>query len=171
MGRTLVIGYGNLDRADDGVGLRVINALRASLNQKLLSEDENGMEELGNHIDSIFMVQLVPELMDLLVDYDRVVFVDAHVYPDVPELHCTRVLPDYRPSAFTHHMSPSMFLALARALSGRAPEGHLVSIRGYDFDFHRELSPQTRRHVEPAAQRIIAMVSSCDCADEGAATV
>jgi len=159
MGRTLVIGYGNLDRADDGVAFHVVNALRARLGQEPLSEDESGMEELDQDIDSVFIVQLVPELMDLLVDYNRVVFVDAHVRPDVPELHSTTVSPDYRLSAFTHHVNPSMLLALAKALNGHAPQGHLVSIRGRDFDFHRELSPQTERHVETAAKTIIALVA------------
>jgi len=159
MARTLVIGFGNLDRADDGVAFYVINALRARLGRKLLSDYESGMEELGSDSDSIFIVQLVPELIDLLVDYDRVVFVDAHVRSDVPELHCAAVPPDYRLSAFTHHMNPSMLLALAQALNGQSPEARLVSIRGHDFDFHRQLSPDTQRHVQRAAKTIIGMIS------------
>ena len=46
MPRTLIIGFGNLDRADDGVAFYVINALRRRLGQKALSEEDTGLEEL-----------------------------------------------------------------------------------------------------------------------------
>ena len=56
MSRTLVIGFGNIDRADDGVAFYVINALRRRLGQKPLSEEDTGLEELGAPIDSVFLV-------------------------------------------------------------------------------------------------------------------
>ena len=155
MSRTLVIGYGSLDRADDGVAYYVINALRRRLGQEMLSEDETGLEELGEQIDSIFLVQLAPELMDVLAGYDQVIFVDAHVYENVDNLHCTPVLPEYAPATFTHHMGPAMILALIKALYHREPTGHIVSIRGYDFDFHRDLSADTKALVEPAVEYIL----------------
>lgn len=153
--RTLIIGYGSIDRADDGVAYFVINALRRRLGQKPLSEDETGLEDLGKQVDSIFLVQLAPELMDVLACYDQVIFVDAHVLENVDNLHCTPVLSEYTPATFTHHMSPAMILALLKALYHREPTGHIVSIRGYDFDFHRDLSRATRTLVEPAVKYIL----------------
>jgi molybdopterin-guanine dinucleotide biosynthesis protein A len=44
--RTLIIGYGNLERADDGVAYHAVNALRQRLGQKALSEDETGLQGL-----------------------------------------------------------------------------------------------------------------------------
>ena len=155
MSRTLIIGFGSLDRADDGVAYHVINALRRRLGQNMLAEDETGLEELGAQIDSIFLVQLAPELMDVLAVYDQVVFVDAHVYANVDNLHCTPILPEYTPATLTHHMGPAMILALVKALYHREPAGHLVSIRGYNFDFHRDLSEATRALVEPAVDYIL----------------
>jgi hydrogenase maturation protease len=154
MHRILIIGFGSIDRGDDGVAYHVINALRQRLGQNMLDEDETGLEELGNQTDSVFLVQLAPELMDIMAGYDQVVFVDAHVLENVGNLHCVPVLPEYTPATITHHMGPAMILALLKALYQREPTGHLVSIRGYNFDFHRNLSPDTKALVEPAAEYI-----------------
>ena len=156
--RTLVVGYGNIDRGDDGVAYCVINALRRRLSQKLLSEDSTGLEELGAEVDSIFLVQLAPELMEVLAGYRRVIFVDAHVYENVDNLHCAPVFPEYTPSTFTHHMTPAMLLAFFKTLYHREPTGHLVSIRGYDFDFRRGLSADTEVLLEAAVDRILQLI-------------
>ena len=153
--RTLVIGYGNLDRADDGVAYEVINALRRRLGHDRLPEEETGLDGLGRPVDSVFLSQLTPELMDILADYDRVIFVDAHIREDVPPLHSCRVLAEAASLTFTHHMSPSMLLALTKALLNREPAGSLVSVRGNDFDFHRGLSTSTEIHVEAAVDSIL----------------
>jgi hydrogenase maturation protease len=155
MPRTLIIGYGNLDRADDGVAYFVINSLRRRLGQAALPEDNTGLEELGAQTDSIFLPQLVPELIDTLADYDQVIFVDAHVLEDVPDLFCTPVLPEYTPSAFTHHVTPAMLLALLHGLHHREPAAHILSIRGYEFDFHRGLSAVTRTVADQAVEHIL----------------
>jgi Ni,Fe-hydrogenase maturation factor len=98
-------------------------------------------------------------LIDTLVDYDQVVFVDAHVRDDVPDLHCEPVLAEYAPSAFTHHMTPAMLLALLKAIHGREPVGRLVSVRGRDFDFHSRLSASAQALVEPAVTCILRVIA------------
>jgi hydrogenase maturation protease len=154
MPRTLVIGYGNVDRADDGIAYHVVNALRRRLGQKPLADDDTGLQELGAQTDSILLAQLVPELIDMLADYDQVIFVDAHVRDDVPDLYCAPVSSEYVASPFTHHLTPGMLLALLHVLRQRDPVGYLVSIRGYDFDFHRNLSPVVEQLVPAAVEHI-----------------
>ena len=158
--RTLVIGYGNIDRADDGVAFCAVNALRRRLGQKILSEDNTGLDELGAEVDSIFLVQLVPEIMDVLAGYHQVIFVDAHVRERLDNLHCAPVSPEFAQSTFTHHMTPAMLLALLELLHCPCPTGHLVSIRGYDFDFHRDLSADTKALVKPAVEYILRLATS-----------
>ncbi len=160
MKRILVIGFGNLDRADDGVAFHIINAVRRDLALDPLSENETGLEELGRPVDTAFIGQLVPEMIDLLVDYDRIVFVDAHVDTSLEHLHHAPVSPDEAGLTFTHHMSPATLLAFYDALHGCHPEGHLVSVRGVDFDFHRRLSPSTASFVLPAARQIMSLIRS-----------
>jgi hydrogenase maturation protease len=158
MPRALVIGFGNIDRADDGVAFYVINALRRRLGQKMLTEEDTGLEDLGAPIDSIFLSQLAPELMDTLAECGQVIFVDAHVYENMEALHCATVLPEYTPATFTHHVTPGMLLSLLKALHHLEPTGHIVSIRGYNFDFHRDLSPDTKALVEPAVDFILQLL-------------
>ncbi len=160
MSRTLVIGFGNIDRADDGVAYHVINGLRRRLGQGMLHEDETGLEEIGAQIDSIFLVQLAPELMDVIILYDKVIFVDAHVYDNVDSLYYAPVFPEFTQATFTHHMMPSMLLALLKAICNREPTAHIISIRGYDFDFHRNLSADTEALVEKAVDHILLLHGS-----------
>ena len=160
MSRTLVIGFGNIDRADDGLAYHVINALRRYLGQKALSEEDTGLEDLGAPVDSVFLSQLTPELMDTLVAYGQVVFVDAHVYENLEDLHCAPVVPEYVPSTFTHHLTPAALLALLKTLYRAEPAGHLVSIRGHDFNFHRDLSKEATALVEPAVSCVLRIISN-----------
>jgi hydrogenase maturation protease len=159
MGHTLVIGYGNLDRQDDGVAYHVINALRRRLGQDGLDEEETGLEELGAAIDSIFVVQLAPELLDTAAAYEQTIFVDAHARTDIGDLYWAPVQPEYASATFTHHMTPALFLALLQALYRREPAGSMVSIRGHRFDFQRGLSAATQAFVEPAAEQILRLTS------------
>lgn len=159
MTRTLIIGYGNIDRQDDGVAYVVVNALRGRLGQAFLAEDETGLEGLGGEADSIFLLQLGPELLDVVAAYDRVVFVDAHVRPDAPDVGVEPIQVEYATATFTHHMTPAMFLALLAALFGARPDSHLVSIRGHAFDFEKGLTAETTVLVEVAVEEILKLLS------------
>jgi hypothetical protein len=52
-----------------------------------------------------------------------------------------------------------MLLAMLKALHHHTPMGHLVSIRGYDFDFHRTLSLKTEALVDSAVQYILQLLN------------
>ncbi len=158
MPRTLVIGYGNVHRADDGVAYHIIKRLREQLGQEALDDDDTGLDTLGAQVDSVFLTQLVPELVDTLVEYERIIFVDAHVRDDAPDLDLAPVSPAYAPSAFTHHMTPAMLLALLEAIHGLQPVGYLVSIRGRDFDFRQRLSAEAEALVKPAVESILHLI-------------
>jgi hydrogenase maturation protease len=160
MARSLILGYGNVDRRDDGAAIAVINALRNRLGQRPLEAGETGLESLGKAVDSAFVVQLGPELLDLLAGYNWVCFVDAHVQPDWADVHCASIEAEYRPSAFTHHMTPGMLLALLKALHQTEPHALLVSIRGHQFDFERGLTPATERLIAPAADEILGLLGA-----------
>jgi len=159
MARTLVIGYGNVDRQDDGVAFHVLNAARLRLGRPPLAEDDTGLEDLGHPVDTIFLLQLGPELLDVAAEYERLILVDAHVQAGVEDVRWERVVPEYAPSAFTHHMTPAMFMALLQALYQRRPEVHVVSIRGHHFDFQRNLTASTAALVEPAADQVLHLIA------------
>jgi hydrogenase maturation protease len=145
--RTLIIGYGNPSRRDDGVGLAVVNGLRQWLGKAPLEEGDDGYNELDGEIDTLFLQQLMPELAETLAQYDRVWFVDAHlgVYPEL--VRRSAVLASLDPAMVSHHLKPQALLVLAGQLYGHMPEAELISIRGFDFDFGDELSARTLEGV------------------------
>jgi hydrogenase maturation protease len=158
--RALVVGYGNVYRSDDGVAHAVVNSLRRRLEQPDLSEDETGLDSLGASTDSVFLVQLTPELLDAMQAYAIIVFVDAHVMTDAPDLDVRSVCIQAPASSFTHHMTPEMLLGLLMTLCGATPCGYIVSIRGREFSFGRRLSQQTEALVEPAVDSILGLIGS-----------
>ena len=160
MRRSLVIGYGNLDRQDDGLGFYVVNRLRRHLGQKPLAFDDNGLARLGRAMDSIFIRQLVPELIETAADYDQLVFVDAHIPADIPNLMCTRIDPADGMAGFTHQLHPAAFLGLLKALCDHEPVSHLLSVLGCNFNFGRGLSANAARHVDPAIRIILKLLET-----------
>jgi hydrogenase maturation protease len=157
---TIIVGYGNIYRSDDGVAFSVINELRRRLGHEPLEEGDTGLDNLNNENDSVFVSQLVPEIMELLARYTRILFVDAHVGPDMEELNVEPVAPEYVASSFTHHMTPSSLLAFLKTMYRSEPDAYLVSIRGHDFDLTQTLSPKTRALVKPAVEAIIQLINS-----------
>ena len=162
MARTLVVGFGNVFRRDDGVGFAVLNALRERLGRSPLAVDEDGYDDLGHELDTLFLHQLVPELAEVIAGYDRVVFVDAHV-GTIPDLiREEAVVAHYEPATVPHQLLPCTVLAMAQDLYASHPGGVLLSIRGHDFDFGEELSPQTSALVNESVDRILAFVAEAE---------
>ncbi|MGV8056561.1 MAG: hydrogenase maturation protease [Smithellaceae bacterium] len=156
--RTIIIGYGNIDRSDDGVAYEVVNLVRQHLGQKILEDGDTGLENLQGEIDSIFLPQLVPEIMELLTGYEQIIFVDAHTGTDVEDLNCFKVIPQYISSTFTHHMTPDALLAFLKSLYSHEPEAYMVSVCAQNFDFKRSFSPKTQSLLGPARERILQLL-------------
>ena len=153
MKRTLIIGYGNPDREDDGVGWRIVERLAAQLPGTVIAQ--HILDTQPGDIPSLLVaLQLMPEYAETVAQYDRVCFVDAHTgaYPDDVNVVETQAL--FQSSPFTHHLTPDTLLALAAATYGRAPEGMVVSVRGYQFGFKETLSPATDELANQAVARI-----------------
>ena len=127
--RTLVIGYGNLDRGDDGVAFDVVNLLRRQLGVKPLDADETGLDDRGGETGAVFVRQLVPELALDVGGCERLVFVDAHVAAEPRAIVCVAVRPEARLSSTLSHTLPvEGFLWLVQAVTGRAPEPSILRI-------------------------------------------
>jgi hydrogenase maturation protease len=155
--KTLVIGFGNVYRRDDGAGFFAINALRERLGRPPLEEDEDGLGDLGHEIDTLLLHQLVPELVDTVAQYDLVVFIDAHM-GTIPELVRQEELEAcYKSATVSHILHPCTLLAMARELYTRQPSGVLISVRGYDFEFGKGLSEQTAALIPETTERVWAL--------------
>ena len=140
--KTLVIGYGNDSRNDDGAGWFVVS--------ELAKLDLPGVTLETAH-------QLEVDFAEVVRDYDQVIFVDAAI-PESPEPWWTaEVEPGFRSHAVAHFLTPGDVLGLCRTLYGQAPRGRLFSIRGHDFNFGMELSPATREAALEVVREIAAL--------------
>ena len=112
--KTLLLGWGNPDRQDDGAAWHILAEVARRSGLPLPDEEGESFAEPGAELDLFFTLQLTPE-------------------------SC---------------------LELALRLYGSAPEAWLVSVRGYEFGFARELSPQTSALVQQAATCLIAWLTT-----------
>ncbi len=151
---TLVIGYGNADRQDDGVGWHVLKHLAEKIGSTIPEDPGAPIEISSEQVDLLFILQIFPELAQTLAQYKRVCFVDAHTAEIKDEIAWSELTPAYERSPFTHHMSPKTVLSITATIYDHVPEAVLVSIRGLSFQFERELSPKTAALAEEATQRI-----------------
>ena len=168
---TLVAGFGNLYRRDDGVASFVVNALREHLGRPPLDPMDDGFGDLQHDVDTVVLHQLVPELAEDLQHYSQVIFVDAHVPESVPEdFHEETVEPSFHTPFVSHQTHPATVLALTAQMYGVAPEATLISLVGYDFDFGEGLSDATAALVPQAVTRILELVAQLGPSSTGAST-
>lgn len=148
--RTLVAGFGNVLRGDDGVGVEVVRRLEAAgwgaVNGVRLVEIGTGG------------VQLAQELLD---PFDRLVIVDAMARGGPPgRVYAVRV--DHVPPADIvdpHTAVPARALAMAAALRALPSEVFIVGCEPGDVDeLTLELSPPVRRAADEIVTRVIALL-------------
>lgn len=136
--KTLVIGYGNTLRRDDGAG--VVAARRLA------------RECPGTTV--VTVQELHPEIAEEVAGCDMVIFLDASVR--MRGVCVTRILPEGEaPGAEGHALTPAGVLGLCTALYGQAPEeALLVEIPAFEFGFGERMSEGTLRMIDCAAQLV-----------------
>ena len=159
MSKILIIGYGNPDREDDGVAWHILERLAERLGRPDPAQAAESLEGADGAPDLLCRLQLDPDLAEIVADYDRICFVDAHTGAYAEDVRFEEIAGGFQASPFTHHMTPETVLALAATLHRRAPQGAVVSVRGYQFGFAHALSPATAQLAEAATERIMAWLS------------
>ena len=159
MNKWIILGYGNPDRGDDGVAWHLLNELLIGQGIHQVDLLISEITDLNGKADIWFNFQLLPEISELIAKYDRALFIDAHTGEITEEINFLKIEPDFKNSPFTHHFTPSSCLAIAESIAGRYPEAWLLSIRGFNFEFSRELSPKTKELSIIALQQIQALIS------------
>ena len=132
---TLILGWGNPGRGDDGLGPEFVRAMA-------------GLEIPGVATDSDYQLQV--EDAAEIAGYQRVLFVDADRGGAEP-FWLDRQRPDGSLAFSTHSVTPGAILTLARDLFQAEPEAWILGIRGYEFDlFAERLSNQARSNLDQA---------------------
>jgi hydrogenase maturation protease len=133
--KTLIIGIGNPGRGDDGLGPALVERL-AQVEKGSLAE--GAVVEAPGGYAAVWKYQLNIEDAHLIKDFDAVVFVDAAVDGEPAAL--TDLTPTAAITFTTHELSPGAVMALADELYGKAPQAHILSMRGCDWDLKEGLS-------------------------------
>jgi len=144
---TLIIGYGNTLRGDDGVGCYVA-------------------ERLGKHfrnqadVEVLAVQQLTPEMAKDISQSAFVIFVDASNHGEPGSIQRNPVSPERGPSGFTHQFTPPALLAAAEQLYGHAPEAISITLAGWTFDLSDELSPSANSRLPKFIEQVKEAVES-----------
>lgn len=167
MQRVLVVGCGNASRRDDGAGLYVIRGLAARFGLAPQPEEEDGFAEARGQVEGAagpvclemrFTQQFDLVLADELKEVDLFIAVDAHTGACPEALRRVEVSPGYSSSLTSHHLTPDTLAGISLALHGKAPRTVVFSVRGYDFNFGTDLTPQTQAAADQAIEEIATLV-------------
>jgi hydrogenase maturation protease len=150
--RTLILGWGNPGRGDDGLGPEFVRLIARSQIPTVV-------------VDTDYQLQV--EDAAEIAGFQRVVFVDADRLGAEP-FWLERLHPDGTPSFSTHSVAPGAILALARDLFQVEPEAWILGIRGYQFDeFGERLSDRARSNLDRAVEYMKAALLEADLAEVG----
>jgi hydrogenase maturation protease len=141
---TLVIGFGNEWRSDDGLGPRVAGRLAAMRLPRLRT---------------LAVQQLMPELAEELSTVSLAVFVDASIETIADGVAVNAIEPGGE-IGMTHVCEPQALLALAKLLFGHAPPAWLVHVTGEHFGVGEGLSEAAQQHAQRAVEIITTLLNT-----------
>ncbi|HYX83277.1 MAG TPA: hydrogenase maturation protease [Gemmatimonadales bacterium] len=146
--RTLIAGFGNVLRGDDGFGSAVIRRLETEP-----LEHETDLLDAG--IGGLHLAR------QLLSGYDRVIVIDAMVRGGAPGTLYLQRVTDVEPEERIdpHLARPATALGLAKTLGALPPDVLLVGCEPAVLEEPTlELSPSVQAAVEPAARHVLALL-------------
>lgn len=149
MAKTLIIGYGNTLRQDDGLG----PAAAEALSQMQFSES----------VKVIICQQLTPELAADLSAAERVAFIDAAEPGSLPAGTIQKTALSSCPpatSGVTHYFDPATLLALAGALYQHAPQAALFTMTAASFGLSETFTGAVQQALPGLIQAVARWVDS-----------
>ena len=135
---TLVIGYGNSLRSDDGIGLKV-----AAEVEKLEF----------SHARSLRLHQLTPELAATLAEVDRAIFIDAAVNRETVQIDVLKP-EEAQGRQVGHFCDARSLLAMSQLLYDYAPQAWLITIPVQNLDFGETFSSVAEKGAREALKII-----------------
>ncbi len=141
-----VIGIGNPLRSDDGVAEYVCSLI-----------EKNAFR----NVSVVTVQQLQTELIDSLLKFEVLVFVDASLEGDdfqfyeLKESNCN--------SFSSHHLGPELLASLARQLYGKHWAIRICAIRGYRFSIGDQLSAGAFQNAHKALSFLQSWIVNACC--------
>lgn len=145
MEKILVIGIGNIGRADDGLGWAFLDKI---------ADDER--------FDIQYRYQLQVEDAELISNYKRVWFIDAShdVYPEGYKSGVVK--PEAQFSYTSHALPPSAIVQLCHEIYGAFPSTFLLGISGKEWGLRNGMSEIAKVRLEKAFEHFIQLEASSE---------
>jgi hydrogenase maturation protease len=141
-----IIGYGNPQRRDDGIGPYIVNRLQPFFEHRM-------------DVHLLVLHQLEPDVVDTLEKAHTILFVDASVETLAEGRHWVGIQPELKAlPCLIHHVAPSFILGLLQCLYHRNPAAWMVSVAGDDFSFGSGLSSEAQKRAEQVIGEITEFV-------------
>ena len=131
-----IIGYGNPQRRDDGIGPYIVKRLQPFFKHR-------------KDVHLLVLHQLEPDVFDVLKTAHTILFVDATVEMLAEGHDWAEIGPEIKAlPCLIHQVAPSFILGLLQCLYRRNPAAWMVSIQGDDFSFGNGLSSEAQKRAE-----------------------
>jgi hydrogenase maturation protease len=133
----LVLGVGNILLRDEGVGVRVVEALQRT--------------ELPPQVELFDGGTIGADLLDVIADRRKVIVIDAVLGDFEPgtvlRMTPADLAPHDRPSASLHDFGVLETLTLARRMNAEPDEVVLIGVKPFRVEYGLELTPEMQRLV------------------------
>lgn len=138
-----VIGYGNIQRQDDGIGPYVADLVEISAKRR-------------TGIKSVSLHQLDPAMVEELQHASVLIFVDATMEAMEKGWRWVKIEPECKDFYHVMHLfDPQYLLALIQLLYHKHPETWLVTVQGDNFEFGEGLTIGAEERACGAAAEIV----------------
>jgi len=138
---TLVVGYGNPLREDDGIGWRAAELIERKIEAEI-----------------VYSQQLLPELAARLAAASLVIFLDASLEQEPGGVQCRPIQPE-EPGGWSHHLSPGQLLGFAKQLNGAVPAAFLITGGALRMELGDQLTEAGQRAAERMAEVATSAIS------------
>ena len=142
---TLVVGYGNTLRGDDGVGYLLAEQVAAW-----------GLP----NVKTIACHQLTPELAANIAECDRVIFIDATLPGMQTEVAWRSLSPSDAPTLDAHRSDPAGLLQLTAQLYETSPSAHQLLLPTAEMEFSETLSAIAQAGLVAATSQLQAFLTT-----------
>ena len=133
-----VVGLGNPDRADDGVGLAVVEGLSPQPDLDVFASVKTGLD-----------------LAMALLPYERVLLVDAALFLPVGEVALLRLSGGENAQGFPHGLSLAQAFSWLKEMGWKVPEVWILAVGvPAELGFGRGLSPKVQEAL-PKAREVV----------------
>ncbi len=144
--RYLIYGIGNMGRHDDGLGIYFIDLIEEFLNS--INDDKFSNIELKSHyqlnIEDAYEISL----------HDIILFIDAKkaqpTNPKSESFEISKIQSQNSLSFSTHSLSMESVLSLCEELYQVKPLVYLLSITGYQWSIHDQLTQEANNNLHLA---------------------